>query len=124
MPAHIRRFYKVVDVVEHPASPDAPKLQSRLSLSNLSLAKDTYYAVTLDGKVIKTLYQDALLFPSRALATAIAEEWDMQGERVDTKTLKLNAIMAKAVRTVHDPTLVSYMRNQIHTILTNDQICY
>lgn len=32
--------------------------------------------------------------------------------------------MAKAVRTVHDPSLVSYMRNQLHTILTNDQICY
>lgn len=56
MPAHIRRFYKAVDVVEHPASHEAPKLQSKLSLSNLSLAKDTYYAVTLDGKVIKTLY--------------------------------------------------------------------
>jgi hypothetical protein len=33
-------------------------------------------------------------------------------------------MMAKAVRTVHDPTLVAYMRNQIQTILENDQICY
>lgn len=49
--------------------------------------------------------------PSRALATAVAEEWEMQGERVDTKTLKLNQILAKAVRTVHDPTLVTYMRH-------------
>jgi hypothetical protein len=56
MPAHIRRFYKAVEVVEHPASHEAPKLAAKLSLSNLSLAKDKYYAVTLDGKVIKTLY--------------------------------------------------------------------
>lgn len=40
------------------------------------------------------------------------------------KTLKLNQMMAKAVRTVHDPTLVAYMRNQIQTILENDQISY
>ena len=29
-------------------------------------------------------------------------------------------MIAKAVRTVHDPTLVAYMRNQIQTILEND----
>ncbi len=40
------------------------------------------------------------------------------------KTLKLNQMMAKAVRTFHDPTLVAYMRNQIQTILENDQISY
>ena len=83
----------------------------KVSLNNLHLSYDKYYAVTLDGKVTKTLYKDDLLLPTRALAVALAEEWDSQQERIDMKTLKLNQMMAKAVRTVHDPTLVAYMRN-------------
>jgi len=34
--------------------------------------------VTLDGKVTKTLYKDDLCLPTRALAVALAEEWDSQ----------------------------------------------
>jgi chaperone required for assembly of F1-ATPase len=32
--------------------------------------------VTLDGKVTKTMYKDNLFIPSKALAVAIAEEWE------------------------------------------------
>jgi chaperone required for assembly of F1-ATPase len=32
--------------------------------------------VTLDGKPIKTMYKDNLLLPTKALAVALAEEWD------------------------------------------------
>jgi chaperone required for assembly of F1-ATPase len=67
-----------------------PKLEGeKVTLQNLHKA-DKYYAVTLDGRVTKTLYKDDLCLPSRALAVAIAEEWDMQGEKVDLKTLKIN----------------------------------
>lgn len=66
--------------------------------------------MALDGRVTKTLYKDDFLIPSRALAVSIAEEWDMQEERVDLKTLKLNQMLAKAVRTIHDPTLITFMR--------------
>ena len=112
---HVRRFYKKVEVVEHPLSSQLEKLSTdqKVSLKNLRLSHDKYYAVTLDGKVTKTLYKDDLCLPSRALAVALAEDWDSQSERIDMKTLKLNQMMAKAVRTVHDPTLVAYMRNQI-----------
>jgi len=37
---------------------------------------DKYWAVSLDGKVIKTIYKDDLLLPTKALAIALAEEWD------------------------------------------------
>ena len=76
--------------------------------------------MTLDGRVTKTLYQDVLPLPSRALAVAMAEEWAAQGDVIDMKTLKLNTIMAKAVRAHKDPSLVQYMRHQLHTILSND----
>ena len=45
-------------------------------MNNISLSHDKYYAVTLDGKVIKTLYKDNLFLPTRALAVALAEEWE------------------------------------------------
>jgi hypothetical protein len=75
----IKRFYKKVDVVEHPMSADAPKIPSgeAVSVNNLSLS-DKYWAVTLDGKVTKTMYKDNLLIPSKAMAIALAEEWEGQ----------------------------------------------
>jgi chaperone required for assembly of F1-ATPase len=78
--SHIRRFYKKVDVVEHPLSQSLTKLPAdqKVSLQNLRHSHDKYYAVTLDGKVTKTLYKDDLCLPSRALAVALAEEWDSQ----------------------------------------------
>lgn len=91
-----------------------------MSLQNLSRSHDRYWAVTLDGKVTKTLYKDDLCLPSRALAVALAEEWDSQHEALDMKTLKLNLILSKAIRTQNDPTLVHYMRDQLYTLLEND----
>jgi chaperone required for assembly of F1-ATPase len=75
---HVRRFYKKVEVVEHPLSSQLERLPTdqKVSLKNLRLSHDKYYAVTLDGKVTKTLYKDDLYLPSRALAVALAEEWD------------------------------------------------
>jgi len=54
---------------------------STVSLENLSLANyqtessPSYWGVSLDGRVIKTMYKDDLYVPSRALAIALAEEW-------------------------------------------------
>ena len=120
---HVKRFYKKVEVIEHPLSASLPKLNGEpVSLNNLHKA-DTYYAVALDGRVTKTLYKDDLAIPSRALAVALAEEWDMQGERVDMKTLKMNSCFAKGIRLFHDPALMTEMMTQIKNRLENDEIC-
>jgi chaperone required for assembly of F1-ATPase len=37
---------------------------------------ECFYGVQLDNRVIKTLYKDDLLIPTKALAEAVAEEWD------------------------------------------------
>jgi ATP synthase F1 complex assembly factor 2 len=83
-----------------------------------------YYCVTLDDRVTGTLYKDVLALPSRALAIAVAEEWDAQTDKIDMKTLKLNAIIAKAIRSARDPSLQAYMRDHLYTLLENDQICF
>jgi chaperone required for assembly of F1-ATPase len=80
--------------------------------------------VTLDGRLTKTVYKDDLLIPSRSLAVAIAEEWDMQGEKIDLKDLKLNHMLAKAVRASNDEVLLKYMKTTIQNTLENDQICF
>jgi chaperone required for assembly of F1-ATPase len=51
------------------------KKEEKVTFNNLSQS-DKYWAVTLDGKVTKTIYKDNLLCPSRALAVALAEEWE------------------------------------------------
>ena len=58
VPQHVKRFYKKVDVVEHPLSAEIERLSpnERPTLHNLHRAHDKYYAVTLDGRVTKTLY--------------------------------------------------------------------
>ena len=37
---------------------------------------DQYWSVSLDGKTMKTMYKDNLFIPTKALAVALAEEWD------------------------------------------------
>ncbi len=65
-------------MIEHPLSDKVEKLQAteKITLNNLSMSHDTYWAVTLDGRVTKTLFKDDLLIPSKSLAIALAEEWE------------------------------------------------
>jgi ATP synthase mitochondrial F1 complex assembly factor 2 len=56
----LKRFYKHVDVIEHPESEIIDKLNASEAIShhNLSKTSDKYWAVCLDGRVMKTLYKD------------------------------------------------------------------
>jgi hypothetical protein len=87
----IKRFYKKVDVIEHPLSEEGARLApgEKVDFRNLSVTEGKYWAVTLDGKVTKTMYKDSLLIPSKAMAVALAEEWDSQQENISLKSLHL-----------------------------------
>ena len=87
----IKRFYKKVDIVEHPLTDDTQKIpkEEKVDYKNLSLSHGKYWAVTLDGKVTKTMYKDNLLIPNYALAVALAEEWESQHESINLKSLHL-----------------------------------
>ncbi len=45
------------------------------------------HSVTLDGRPVRTPAKADLLVPTRALATAIAAEWNAQGNSVDRRTM-------------------------------------
>jgi len=45
------------------------------------------FGVRLDGRGVKTPAKTALILPSRALAEAVAAEWDAQEEKIDPTTM-------------------------------------
>ncbi len=55
-------------------------------------AAGTGYAVTLDGKPVRTPARRPLAAPDRALAQAIAAEWDAQRELIDPAKMPLTRL--------------------------------
>ena len=45
------------------------------------------YTVSLDGRAVKTPAKAPLVVPARAMAEAIAAEWDAQAEKIDPNTM-------------------------------------
>ena len=51
------------------------------------------------------MYKDPLLIPTKAMAVALAEEWDMQQDGIELKSLHLNNFLAKCIRAANDDAL-------------------
>ncbi|MCK1717967.1 ATP12 family protein [Bradyrhizobium sp. 141] len=60
------------------------------------------YAITLDGKPIRTPSGRQVVIPSRVLANAVAAEWAAQGDTIDPVTLPLTRIANSVVEGVVD----------------------
>jgi len=60
------------------------------------------HVVTLDDRPMKTPARRALVLPTAALARAVAEEWQAQGESVDRDSLALTRIACTALDRVED----------------------
>ena len=80
------------------------------------------YAITLDGKPIKTPGKRDLLVPSGALAAAIAEEWNTQETEVRTATMPLTRLAATAVDRV--ATERDAIIRQTANYAATDLVCY
>ena len=57
----------------------------------------TGWTVTLDGRGVKTPAKSALNTPTKALAEAIAAEWDAQEEKVDPSTMPFTRMTNSAI---------------------------
>jgi chaperone required for assembly of F1-ATPase len=87
-----KKFYKNVEVVEieNTETPSETKLDLLLyTLTTGSNLKDKYYQILLDGKRLKTIYQDEYKIPNKKLAYAIAEEWDRQKEMINLYSMHM-----------------------------------
>lgn len=67
-----------------------------------ALAADGVFAVTLDERSIKTPAGNAMNLPSAALAAAVAEEWNAQGDEIDPKSMPLMQLCGTAIDRVPD----------------------
>lgn len=71
----MKRFYKEVAVVP----------------------QDGGFAITLDGRPVRTPKRAALLLPTSALAEAVADEWRAQGDKLDPATMPMNGLANAAI---------------------------
>ncbi|OAF10343.1 ATPase [Bradyrhizobium centrolobii] len=60
------------------------------------------FAITLDGKPIRTPSSRQVVIPSRALADAAAAEWAAQGETIDPMTMPLTRLANSVIEGVVD----------------------
>ena len=60
-------------------------------------AADGGFALLLDGRGVKTPARQALTVPTRALADAIAAEWEAQGETIDPRSMPLTGLANAAI---------------------------
>jgi len=80
------------------------------------------HGVTLDGKPIKTPGKRDLVVPTKALATAIAEEWNAQNSEVHAATMPLTRLAATTIDRV--ATQRDAIIQQTANYAATDLVCY
>jgi len=80
------------------------------------------YTIHLDGKPVRTPLGAALVLPVRALAEAIAAEWQAQGETIDPASMPLGGYANTAIDRVGNERQI-VMANMMQFAET-DTLCY
>lgn len=83
---------------------------------------DSGYAVLLDGRAIKTPAKVSLALPALALAEAIAEEWNGQGESLDLQGMTLTRLANVAID--RTPQTRSELADELRRYAATDVTCY
>jgi chaperone required for assembly of F1-ATPase len=85
-------------------------------------AADGGYAITLDGKPIKTPSGRTVTVPVRAIADAIAEEWRAQQDTIDPLTMPMTRFANSVVESVVDR--VQFVRDDVAKYFHSDLLFY
>jgi chaperone required for assembly of F1-ATPase len=65
---------------------------------------DGGWQITLDGRTVKTPARANLIVPTEALGEAIAQEWRLQGDEIDPRSMPLTGLANAAIdRVAPDP---------------------
>ena len=79
-------------------------------------------AILLDGRPVKTPARASLALPTPALAEAVAQEWRMQGEEIDPRTMPLTGLSNAAIdRVAPDPEAFA---RPLAAYAESDLLCY
>jgi len=84
--------------------------------------QDGGIGVLLDGRPIRTPKRDLLLLPSRALAEALAEEWQSQGDEIDPASMPLTQLASTARDRVAPQ--IGAIAAEVARFAETDLICY
>jgi chaperone required for assembly of F1-ATPase len=101
--------------------PQKPETKRFYNLANVAGASGGF-AIQLDGRTVKTPAGAPLRVPTRALADAIAREWNDQGQTIKPETLPLTRLANSAIDGVagRDAEVATDILNYSAT----DLICY
>lgn len=80
------------------------------------------WRVLLDGKPVRTPARREMAVPARALAEALAAEWEAQGERIDPATMPLTRLVNSALDGVAGRE--AEVRADIARYAADDLLCY
>jgi chaperone required for assembly of F1-ATPase len=98
---HMRRFYKTA--ATHPATEGG-------------------YEILLDDRPVRTPARAPLVLPAAALAEAVREEWEAQGEKIDPRSMPLTGLSNAAIDRVA-PAPVPFQDN-LARYAESDLLCY
>jgi len=112
---HALRFYEDVDVVE-------TVVEAQDAGGPHGVSGGRAWQVTLDGNVLNTPKHRRLLFPARALALAVACEWEQQGSTIKPFTMPLMTLAATAADQVRG--IESKVALAMADYLDTDQVCF
>ena len=129
-----KRFYKVV-AVEQVSDPPGqtpgnrscpiehrtPSVAGGVRPGGSDTSQPTFH-ILLDGRAIKTPRKRLLALPARALAEAIAAEWDAQSAVVDPATMPLTRIANTALDAVAEH--MTEVAADIAAFAGSDLMCY
>ncbi len=107
-------------VVMKPAQPANRKRSYQSAM--MAESGDGGYAVQLDGRQVKTPAGKPLVVPTRALASAIAEEWNAQGETIALASLPLTKLANTAIDAVAEKK--PEVADSIVKYAAADLVCY
>jgi chaperone required for assembly of F1-ATPase len=101
---------------------EKPPLPKRFYKDAVAEAREGGFALLLDGRGARTPGRNPLVVPSRALADAMAAEWNAQGEVIDPATMPLTKLANTTIDGVA-PAMES-IRNDIARYASSDLVCY
>jgi chaperone required for assembly of F1-ATPase len=99
-----------------------PGLPKRFYKEVAAAAAANGFAVTLDGRQVKTPAKADLILPVQAAAEAVAQEWRAQGEEIDPRTMPLTRLVNSALDGVAQD--VESVIADIVRYAGSDLVCY
>lgn len=107
--------------VSHPGR-EKPKLPKRFYKETDFEAQEGGFAITLDGRAVKTPAKAPLLIPHENLAKAVAEEWAAQETHIDPAVMHLTRLANTAVDRVSVQR--DYVLEELSRFGDTELLCY